>query len=187
MANVFRSEVVLKGSDAAIESFVDRYFSLAQERKYLDFEKVLPLNGEQPYEVWGSSSEAYNFEIVRSCKGEFVFRFDVAERLPVQIFLKLLCDKGSFSEISVVSCCEFLSEVLELVGKKDLFITNLYWEDRTPLSRKLIKKTGKRLWGYSKRPNLETQGFIHVGGGQFIKIHFDPNGLEDLYPRFKKA
>lgn len=71
MANVYRSEVVLKGTDSSIESFINDYFSLEQECKYFDLEKVLPLEGREPEDVWQSCSEAYNFEVMQADNGVF--------------------------------------------------------------------------------------------------------------------
>ena len=184
MANVFRCEVVLKGSESSIESFITDYFSVEQERKFLDFEKLLPLNGKEPCEVWTSSSDAYNFEVVRAESGVFGIRFDVNNCPPAEIFTKILSMKKDFKEINIVSCCEQLSEMIQLDAKANLYITFLEWADQNPLHRKLIKQTAKRLFGYSKRPNLEEQGFVHVGGGQYIKVHAGI-GLNQLYPRFK--
>lgn len=187
MANVFRCEVVLKGSESSIESFINNYFSVEQERKFFDFEKLLPLNGKEPSEVWTSSSDAYNFEIVRADSTVFAFRFDVNNCPPAEIMAKILTVEEDFKEINIVSCCEHLSEVIQFDARTNLYITHLEWADPNPLQRKLIKQTAKRLFGYSKRPNLEEQGFVNVGGGQFIKMHFGFSAVQDLYPRFKKA
>lgn len=53
MANVFRNEVLLKGSDEAIAGFINKYFSVEQGCKFIDFEKLLPLEGKKLSEVWG--------------------------------------------------------------------------------------------------------------------------------------
>ena len=186
MANVYRSEVVLKGTDSSIESFINDYFSLEQECKYFDLEKVLPLEGREPEDVWQSCSEAYNFEVIQADNGVFKFRFDTNENPPLTIFYELLRRfKHGSSRISFVSCCEHLTTIVKLEGNDNLVITCLQWNDSGKLSRKIIKKIALKLWGYSNKPNLEEQGFVHVGGGQYIKMHFDMNCVEDLYPRFK--
>ncbi|MBL3827758.1 hypothetical protein EGU81_01700 [Pseudomonas syringae pv. theae] len=187
MANVFRNEVVLKGSDEAIAGFINQYFSVEQDRKFIDFEKLLPLEGKEPCEVWGSNSEAYNFAVVKADFGIFKFKFDTNTRPPSSIIGRILREKDKFEEIKIVSCCEQLSEVLMAEEINDLRVTHLYWDVSDKLYREVIKKTAKRLWGYSKRPNLEEQGFINIGGGHFIKAHFGLDCLKDLYPRFKKS
>lgn len=187
MANVFRNEVVLKASDESIAGFINQYFSVEQGCKFIDFEKLLPLEGKEPNEVWHSDSDAFNFEVVLAESGVFKFRFDTKSCPPMAIFLNIFKEKDSFQEINIVSCCEHLSEIVKFEGKRNLIITNLQWNGFGKLSRKIIKRIGLSLWGYSKRPNLEEQGFINIGGGQFIKMHFDMTAYQDLYPRFKKA
>lgn len=187
MANVFRNEVILKGSDEAIAGFVNKYFSVEQGCKVIDFEKLLPLNGKEPGEVWHSDSDAFNFEIIRAQPNMFVFRFDTKNCTPTAIFTEIINVKPDFKEVIITACCEHLSEIFKIEAKESLFITSLQWNDQGKLSRKIIKKIATELWGYSKRPNLEEQGFVHVGGGQFIRMHFNMAGLADLYPRFKKS
>jgi len=187
MANVFRNEVVMKGSDEAIAGFINQYFSVEQDRKFIDFEKLSPLEGKKPRDVWGSDSEAYNFEVVKADFGIFKFRFDTNTRPPSSIIGRILREKDKFEQMKIVSCCEQLSEVLMAEEIDDLRVTHLYWDVSDKLYREVIKKTAKRLWGYSKRPNLEEQGFINIGGGHFIKAHFGLDCLKDLYPRFKKS
>ena len=186
MANLFRNEVVLKGSEASIESFINKYFSVEQERKFIDFEKFLPLNGKQPEQVWHSDSEAFNFEVIRAESGFLKFRFDTKTCPPTAIFSEITKLKPDFKEVVITACCEQLSEIFKIEAKQSLYITTLQWDDQGKLSRKVIKKIAADLWGYSKRPNLEEQGFVHVGGGQYIKVHAGIV-LNQLYPRFKKA
>ena len=186
MANVFRNEVVLKGSDDAIAGFINQYFSVEQGRKFIDFEKFLPLEGKEPSEAWHSDGEAFNFEVVRAGSGVLKFRFDTKNCPPTAIFKEITKMKPEFKEVIITACCEHLSEIFRIEAKVSVYITTLQWDDQGKLSRKIIKKIASELWGYSKRPNLEEQGFIHVGGGQYMKMHFGLTGLADLYPRFKK-
>lgn len=187
MANVFRNEVVLKGSDEAISGFINEYFSVEQGCKFIDFEKLIPLEGKELSEVWGSDSEAYNFEVVRAENGIFKFRFDTNTRPPEVIFFRILSEKILFDEINILSCCEQLSELLQLEGNHYLRITHLHWSVSSKLYRDVIKKAAKRLWGYSKCPSFEEQGFIHIGEGRYIKKHCGLKSLAELYPRFKKS
>lgn len=184
MANLYRNEVVLKGSESSIESFISKYFSVKQECKFIDFEKLLPLDGKQAEEVWHSDSDAFNFEVVRSESGILKFRFDTKGCPPTAVFNEIVKLKPDFKEVVITACCEQLSWIFKIEANRNLTITTLQWDDQGKLSRKIIKKIAADLWGYSKRPNLEEQGFVHVGGGQYIKIH-SGIGLDQLYPRFK--
>ncbi|MEN4750706.1 hypothetical protein ABEH28_13160 [Pseudomonas sp. Ps21-P2] len=186
MANLYRNEVVLKGTDASIHSFINKYFSVEQEQKFIDFEKFLSLNGKQPRQIWHSDSEAFHFEVVRAESGIFKFRFDTKTCPPTAIFTEITKLKPDFKEVIITACCEQLSEIFKIEAKQSLYITTLQWGDQSKLSRKIIKKIAADLWGYSKRPNLEEQGFVHVGGGQYMKFHAGI-GFDELYPRFKKA
>ena len=52
MADVYRSEVVFKGDAKTIKIFLDKCFTLIDDKHYLDFEKFIPLNGGKPLDVW---------------------------------------------------------------------------------------------------------------------------------------
>ncbi|WP_439854841.1 hypothetical protein [Pseudomonas yamanorum] len=186
MANVYRSEVILKGEKSEISNFIKNTFSTEDGQQYLDFEKLLPLNGKNALDVWGCDSEVFNFEVTRSEDQCFAFRFDVTGDLPSLVISQIMNIKGGLAEIIIRSCCEQLSIALHMIGNRDLRTMIADRKSRNPLSKKFIKHICKALWGYSKIPNFVDQGFIDVGGGCFMKFH-SMTSLEDLYPRFKKA
>ena len=188
MADVYRSEVVFKSDAKTIKTFLDKCFSLIDDKRYLDFEKFIPLSGGKPLDVWDCGALAHNFEFVKYiAESELVFRFDTIIGGAGLVVNKLLCDYPKAS-IKTTLICEMLD--FAIVITRPSFHSKPKIRDAhkgmCSLSDEAwINDIGRELWGYSKAPDLEKQGFIPVGNGQFMKVHEGVDAFKNLYPRFK--
>lgn len=188
MADVYRSEVVFKSDAKTIKNFLNKCFSLIDDKYYLDFEKFIPLNGKNPLGVWDCGALAHNFEFVKNIpESEIVVRFDTVNGGAGFIINELLTAFPN-ATIQTTLICEMLD--FAIVITRPSFHSKPKIRDAhkgmCSLSDEAwINDIGRELWGYSKAPDLEKQGFIPVGNGQFMKIHEGVDAFKNLYPRFK--
>lgn len=186
MANVYRTEYEVIGTEHELKKFIVEVLGDGvNERQYFDLEKIIPLDGQEMDIVWGSESEAFNFQLCHVSSTKIVFRFDTNNCTPLQVCFALM-NKYTFLTFNVRSCCELLIEAVRFV--KDPRIQGIgcechEWNDDGGVWRKYIKNEAKHLWGYSNKPNLEKRGFVKIGNTH-VKVHFGIS-LEELRPRFK--
>lgn len=190
MADEYRNEISIKGKKSTIDEFIKQYFTIVDGLYYFDFEKVIPSNGKPYDEVWACGSEAYNFEIVEYDDNEnLVFRFDTIDGGPGWIVAKIL---NEFRSVHIVSTlvCEMLSYAI-VVNRPSFrdkpFVQKAIKSNCTQAEAEWINSVGQKFWGYSVEPDLVQRGFVDVGDGHFMRMHFGFDSLQDLYPQFKKA
>lgn len=177
------------GKKSTIDEFINRYFAVDDGRYYFDFEKVIPTNGKTSEDAWACGSEAYNFEIVEyDEKEKLVFRFDTIGGGPGLIVAKILSEFRSAHVVSVL-VCEMLTYAIVVNRppfREKPLVQRAIKGKCTRTEEEWINSVGQMLWGYSVEPDLTQRGFFDIGGGQFMRAHFDMEAYQDLYPRFKK-